>query len=185
MTVQNDLAKVQQILLRMQNYNSKALSTELLYWIKDLEYFYNTLVPSQAQTKIESDGSSRKVNNPSKTYYNISPASARPTAGQVAYFNLRRGYPKEVYDGHFCYILKDFKTKYIVIPTTSVKPNSAPMNPTFEIDITIKDFINTDPTRLQVSDIRSVDIQRINIRKNVYNVADDVATLNNKIYALL
>ena len=148
---------------------------ELVYWLKDIEFFYNTLVDAQ------------ESKNPSKTYFNINPSSKRPKEGQVAYVNLRRGYPKEMFDGHYCYILKDFGMKYIVIPTTSVKNDSSPLNEKFEMDIKIKNFINSDQTRLQISDIRSIDIQRIKINKGVFEVdtnKEEIQTHIRKVLAI-
>jgi hypothetical protein len=140
-----------------QKYDVEGFVNDLKYWVNDLHYFYARIVKNQ---------------DPKHVYYKITP-SQRPKEGQIAYVNLRRGYPKELYDGHYCYILKDFGYKFLVIPTTSVKPNSSPLNPNFELDIEIKDFINTNETRLQISDIRSIDIQRINTGKGVYDVITD------------
>ena len=38
----------------------------------------------------------------------------------MAYFNIGRGFPKELMDGHWCYILKDLGYKALVIPSTSI-----------------------------------------------------------------
>lgn len=129
---------------------------ELNYWVKELHFFYNRLVP-------------RQTGNPSTTYYTPSP---RPKEGQVAYFNLRRGYPKEIYDGHYCYILKDFGTKYVVLPITSIKDGTAP-NPNYEIDIVIKNFINDLPSRMHVDEIRIADPLRVKENKGIFDVKTD------------
>lgn len=97
---------------------------------------------------------------------------------QVAYVDLGRGFPKETYDLHLCYFLKNFGVKAIVIPTTSVKDNSKP-NPNFEIDILIKNFEKNDClSRLHVDDIRTIDIQRVDTRKPFYD------TVTNKEYII-
>jgi hypothetical protein len=89
---------------------------------------------------------------------------------QVVFVDLGRGFPKETFDGHWCYILRNFGVKALVIPTTSVKDNSKP-NPNFEIDILIKDFGKNDClSRLHVDDLRAIDIQRIDDRKPFYNL---------------
>ncbi|WP_155848294.1 hypothetical protein [Caldisalinibacter kiritimatiensis] len=68
---------------------------ELNYWVKELHFFYNRLVP-------------RQTGNPSTTYYTPSP---RPKEGQVAYLNLRRGYPKEIYERTLLLYFKRFWDK--------------------------------------------------------------------------
>ncbi len=131
------------------------LIDEIDKWLIELSYFYN---------KIVQDGQ-----NPSMAIYNL-PPSQRPKEGQIAYINLRRGYPKETHDDHWCYILKDYGTKYIIIPTTSIKPNSADCNPLFEMDII--DKTPAGKSRLQFTDIRSIDIMRVcrSVSPNSYDV---------------
>lgn len=135
--------------------NPVKLATEIDKWISDLAYFYNELVP---------DGV-----NPSKIYYKVT-ASKRPREGQIAYINLRRGYPKEAWDGHWCYILKDYGSKYIIIPSTSIKGDSAPCNPDCEMDI--ESEMPYGMSRLHFADTRSIDAMRINtlVEPNFYDV---------------
>ena len=93
---------VKKTIKSLEHYdNPEKLAIEIDRWISDLAHFYNKLVP---------DGV-----NPSKVYYKISP-SKRPKEGQIAYVNLRSGYPKEARDVHWCYILKGYGSKYIIIP---------------------------------------------------------------------
>ena len=73
-------------------------------------------------------------------------------------------------DGHWCYILKDMGYKMLVIPCTSIKEDSTPANPTFEKDIKIKTNTHITQSRIQLSDIRSIDIQRLDLRKPFYQV---------------
>ena len=58
----------------------------------------------------------------------------------------------------------------LVIPCTSIKENSTPVNPTFEMDIKIKTNTHITQSRIQLSDIRSIDIQRLDLRKPFYEV---------------
>jgi hypothetical protein len=159
------------ILEQIKNYDAEQFSIQLLHWVRELNYFYSKLVEEQG-------------GNPSTTYYNIKPKSKRPKEGQVAYFNLRRGYPKELFDGHWCYILKDFKMKFLVIPLTSVKDNSEP-NQEFEFDIQIDNFKNQLPSRMNVTDIRAIDAHRINEREGVYNVKTDREYILNEVNRIL
>ena len=141
---------------RRQNYDDPVkLAKEIDNWVKDISFFYDKLVP---------DGV-----DPSKTFYRIDP-SRRPKEGQIAYINLRRGYPKEARDGHWCYILKDYGSKYVVIPSTSIKGYSSACNSTCEMDIL--DDTPNGISRLHFSDIRSIDVMRVNtkVTPNLYDV---------------
>lgn len=93
--------------------------------------------------------------SPSDVIYNL-PPSERPREGQIAYINLRRGYPKETFDDHWCYILKDYGTKYLIIPTTSIKVDSGECNPLYEMDIIDKTLVGR--SRLHFTKISRPDI---------------------------
>lgn len=161
--------KATAILENIKNYDGNQCSYQILLWLRELEYFYNHIVPQQG--------------NPSKSFYNIKPRSSRPNEGQVAYFNLRRGYPKELFDGHWCYVLKDFNTKFLIVPLTSVKNEEA--KDKYEIEIEIKDFENDLSSRLQVTDLRFIDAQRINEKEKVYNVVTSRKTIIKEIFNIL
>ena len=172
MSIRDNLEKVINILEKMKNYDAEGFSSQLLYMTRELDFFYSKLVEKQNDK------------NPSKTFYNVRPISKRPNQGQVGYFSLRRGYPKEVYDGHYCYVLKDFGVKFVVIPLTSVKDGST-ANPNFEMDIEIKDFINNNVSRLQITDIRAVDVQRIDESREVYDVNTPRQLILDKVQNLI
>lgn len=162
--LEEQMKQITDTLINMKNYDTEDFVNQLYYWVRDLNFFYSTLVPKQNNDK-------------SKTFYQVAP-SKLPKEGQVAYFNLRKGYPKELYDGHFCYILKSFKYKFLVIPGTSVKEDSAPIDENFEVDIYLKDFTNNLVTRLQVTDIRVVDLQRLNTKRNIYDIDESKITIS-------
>ncbi len=159
------------LLKNMKNYDTVGFANQIYYWVRELDFFYSKLVNNQKKS-------------PSEVFYQVKP-SERPKEGQVAYFNLRRGYPKETYDGHYCYIVKDFGFKYIIIPTTSVKEDSADLNEKFEIDIELSKFTNNKVSRMQVSDIRVVDIQRLNQKKGIFDVVTDKQSIEEKIKEIL
>lgn len=146
------------------------LVDEIDKWLYELSYFYNTIVK---------DG-----DDPSKIIYNIRP-KLRPKEGQIAYINLRRGYPKETFDDHWCYILKDYGTKFLIIPSTSIKKDSAPCNELYEMDII--DKTPNGKSRLQFTDIRSIDIMRIcqSLEPNYYDVITDRQKIFDKLNAVL
>lgn len=137
-------------------YDAEKYSRSLLHQTSQLSYFYCSLVK---------DGS------PSDTYYHV---HKRPKEHQMAYFNIGRGFPKELMDGHWCYIVKDLGYKMLIIPCTSIKKESSPLNPHFEKDLTvIDDHGLITHSRMQLTDLRTVDIQRLDCRKPFYTVCDD------------
>lgn len=166
MDVRKEMDKITDKIMGLQYYNTYNLVTQLGYWIGQLEYFYNELVDKQTPNVLFPD--------PSKVYFH---PKQRPKEGQIAYFNLTYGFPKELYSGHYCYIVKDYGSQLVIIPTTSVKPTSAPCNKDYEFDILVKDFVNMLPTRMQITHIRSVDLQRLNPSKGFF----DVTTPRTKI----
>ena len=99
---------------------------------------------------------------------------------QMAYFNIGRGFPKELMDGHWCYVLKDFGSKMLVIPCTSIKEDS-PEATEYEVDIRAKIRKYPIRSRMQLSDMRVVDLQRLDIRKRFCNVITDKKEIENHI----
>ena len=145
-------------------YDAEKYSRSLLHQTSQLSYFYCSLVK---------DGS------PSDTYYHV---HKRPKEHQMAYFNIGRGFPKELMDGHWCYIVKDPGYKMLIIPCTSIKKESSPLNPHFEKDLTVIDDHGTiTHSRMQLTDLRTVDIQRLDCRKPFYTVCDDREEIRNFI----
>ncbi len=125
--------------------------------VDELDKFFNELVPQQG-------------GKPAETHYT---PKVNLKVHQLAYFNLGHGYPKELFGGHHCYIVKLFKTKVLVIPTTSVKKDSKALNSDYGIDIKVKGFSNDLVTRLQVSDIKCIDTQRLYLKKGIFDVETD------------
>lgn len=137
-------------------YDAEKYSRSLLHQTSQLSYFYCSLVK---------DGSL------SDTYYHV---HKRPKEHQMAYFNIGRGFPKELMDGHWCYVVKDLGYKMLIIPCTSIKKESSPVNPHFEKDLTVLDEHGMiTHSRMQLTDLRTVDIQRLDCREPFYNVCDD------------
>ena len=181
-TLEDEMKKIEQLLNTLNNPNKRnnypnnlTIATSIKNHLQSLNFFYNTLVEKQNPTSPD----------PSNTFYNI---KSRPKEGEIAYFNLGTGYPKEIHNGHYCYIFKDYKTKFLIIPTTSVKSDTEP-NEDFEFDIQInslkkdtgtKSALNTkQKSRLQLSDMRTIDIQRINLERGVYTVSTPLNDIND------
>ena len=155
MTIENNLLEMSKSLVELEKsgiYDVEKFSYALLHQTKQLEYFYCHLV---------------KDGNCDETFYHI---NKRPHIHQLAYFNIGRGFPKELMDGHWCYVLKDLGYKMLVIPCTSIKETSTHANPQYELDIEVMAYHQKTYSRIQLSDIRSIDIQRIDLRKLFYEV---------------
>lgn len=86
--------------------------------------------------------------------------------GDVLYMNLQVGYPHELAFGHLCYVVKKSYSKLLVIPIVT------PRGPCKDYE---KDIIMEGCTagRLQFFDMRTVDKQRIDKRKEVIKVITD------------
>lgn len=150
MSTQSNIMEMTKSLQKLEEsgiYDVEKYSYALLHQTSQLEYFYCHLV---------------KDGDCDETYYHV---HHRPRVHQMAYFNIGRGFPKELMDGHWCYVLKDLGYKMLVIPCTSIKDDSTEANPQFEMDIQIKIHKHITKSRIQLSDIRSVDIQRLDLRK--------------------
>lgn len=158
MTVEDNIKEMQKSLKcleRTKIYDVEKYTCSLLHQTKQLEYFYCHLVKDH-ESKCDD------------TFYYV---GHRPKENQLAYFNIGRGFPKELMDGHWCYILKDFGYKMVVIPCTSIKDDKC--NNDFEKDITVIMYNHKTKSRLQISDIRTVDIQRLDLRKPFCQVLTD------------
>lgn len=149
-----EIIKAMGNLEKTQLYDVEKYTCSLLHQTSQLEFFYCHLVKENEK---ECD----------ETFYYI---YKRPREHQLAYFNIGRGFPKELMDGHWCYILKDLGYKMIVIPCTSLKGKEDECHPDFEKDIDVKMKNRKTKSRLQLSDIRSVDVQRIDLRKRFCHV---------------
>lgn len=155
MSIQSNLIEMSKFMHKLEEsgiYDAEKYSCALLHQTSQLEYFYCHLV---------------KDGDCNQTYYHV---SKRPHIHDLAYFNIGRGFPKELMDGHWCYVLKDMGYKMLVVPCTSIKKDSTPPNHLFEKDIKIKTDKNITSCRIQLSDIRSIDIQRLDLRKPFYKV---------------
>ena len=136
---------------KLDNYDSEKLLFSIHHLTSQLLYFYK---------KVAKGGHSDNC------YYCL---KRKPKEHQLVYVNLGRGFPKEIMDGHWCYVYKDFGNKLLVIPTTSIKEDSC-YNVKYDLDITSIRNNEVIYSRLSGTDIRTVDIQRIDVRKQYINV---------------
>lgn len=157
-------------LLRIKHIDLTSFSYNFERMVNNIYFFNNSLC---ANCQNESD-----VSN---VQYNL-PVKERPKEGQVAFFYIENSYPKEIFNSHWCLVLKDFGSLMLVVPMTSVKSDSSETYEPTEIDVKIKDFENDGISRLHVDQIFSADIMRIDKSKSIYDLEDDFEIVKNKIF---
>lgn len=135
-----------ELLSTLKNYDCSKLLWALQHQLSQLLYFYKDIAK-----ELPSENIFYKMGN-------------YPKEHELVYVNLDRGFPKEMMDGHWCYVLKSFGYKLLVIPTTSIKRDST-YNEKFDYDIISEVDNKIIKSRLSISDMRCVDIQRIDKRK--------------------
>ena len=81
--------------------------------------------------------------------------------------------------------MKDFGSKYVIIPTTSIKLDSGKCDERYEMDI--DDYTNKGKSRLQITDLRSVDVMRVNINPspNYFEVITPRESIIQKVKAII
>ena len=166
MSVHDNLVEISKSLENLEEtgiYDVEKYSCSLKHLTNQLEYFYCHLVKEQGRDS-------------ENTFYHL---KLRPKIHQLAYFNIGRGFPKELMDGHWCYILKTVGCKSVIVPCTSIKDDN--INSTYEFDIEVKMNNKRVRSRLQLSDIRTVDNQRLDIRKRLCTVLTDEKIIKEKV----
>lgn len=162
------ICKQMETLQSTNRYDVDALLYSLSYQLKQLNYFYKDLIDKQG------------TNDANKTYYNLRPA---PSEHQLIYVSLCRGFPKELYDGHWCYLLKNCGTKFLVIPVTSIKETSSTDTHDYYFDITEED---NSIARLRFDEMRTIDKMRVITKDKPYrNVKTDRAVIEQKLIEYL
>lgn len=158
------ICRQMEILQSTGRYDVDALLYSLSYQMKQLNFFYKDLIDQQG---------SGDANN---TYYNL---KSNPSEHQLIYVNLCRGFPKELFDGHWCYLLKNCGTKFLVIPTTSIKETSSMEDQLYYFDI-----VETDDSvsRLRFDEMRTVDKMRVITKDKPFrNIKTDRAIIEKRL----
>lgn len=141
----NDLAQT-------GNYDVDMLISAWKHQLTASNFFYGTLVGKEP------------THDANKTYFSL---KTEPKEHQLVYTQIGRGYSKELFDPHWCYILKHCGTKLIVIPVTSIKPDSSTPVVPYEYDIEESDGVKA---RMHLDDIRCIDKMRIMEKKGYIGV---------------
>lgn len=157
----NKLEKQLNNLCELDNYDAKKYIHSLVHEVSQLNYFYGNVCKGAATEN--------------KCYT----VQKRPKAHQLAYFNIGRGFPKEIHDGHWCYVVKDFGVKMLVIPSTSIKELYEKCQ--YKMDIQIKMGDAYSNSRISFTDMRCIDIQRLDVRKPFADVLTDKEIIKNAV----
>ena len=162
------IAQKMEKLKATNRYDVDALLYSLSYQLDQLNYFYKDLIDKQGN------------NNANNTYYNL---KTNPKEHQLIYVNLCRGFPKELYDGHWCYVFKHSGTKLLVIPTTSFKDVTSSEDRDYYFDIEESDGTKS---RLRFDEMRMIDKMRVDYRDKPYrNVKTDRKLIEEKFLRFL
>jgi len=154
--------------LKLTNlFDVDQMLSALNHQLDQLNYFYCNLVQKQDNK------------DPNKTYYNL---KTTPKKHQLIYVSLGRGYPKELFDGHWCYVVKDCGTKLLIIPTTSLKENSSTEEQDYYFDI--KETAG-NICRLRIDEIRVIDKMRVVQYKGYRDISTDRNEVEERIMNFL
>lgn len=102
----------------------------------------------------------------------------------LVYVNLGRGFPQELMDGHWCYVVRIIGTKLLVIPTTSIKSRNE-TNSFMHYIIKSCSGKKVIKSKLELSEIRCVDIQRTYLKKGMYNVKTSRKEIMKKVIKMI
>lgn len=133
-----------------QVYDADSYLNSLIHQTKTLDFYYRNLKDGK---NIETYKTDRPVRE-----------------GDVVYVNLTRGYPMEQYDGHWCYVVRNFGYKIFIIPLCSVKAealnsgNISTCRFNMYVNVVFDKNIKS-VAKMSFSDMKSVDILRVDTRK--------------------
>lgn len=154
----NDLAQT-------DNYDVDMLISAWKHQLTASNFFYGTLVAKEPN------------HDANKTYYSL---KTEPKEHQLVYCQIGRGYSKELFDPHWCYLLKHCGTKLIVVPVTSIKQNSGTLTVPYEYDIVEDNHIKA---RMHFDDIRCVDKMRVFEKKGYINIITSRTEIEKAVLA--
>lgn len=146
------LAQQADNLAQTGNYDVDMLISAWKHQLTASNFFYGNLV------------SKEPTHDANKVYYSL---KHEPKEHELVYAQIGRGYSKELFDPHWCYVLKHCGTKLIVVPVTSIKPDSGTATLPYEYDIMEN---NNVKARMHIDDIRCIDKMRIIEKKGYISV---------------
>ena len=156
-----ELANQANDLAQTGNYDVDMLISSWKHQLTASNFFYGTLVNKEPN------------HDANKVYYSL---KHEPKEHELVYAQIGRGYSKELFDPHWCYVLKHCGTKLIVIPVTSIKSDSGIANAPYEYDITESDGTKA---RLHIDDIRCIDKMRVIEKKGYLSITTSRKDIEN------
>lgn len=172
MNIQKELEDINKKLLSIQNFDLVSFVYNYKRMIHSIYHFHNT-IGKNAKTKTQL----------SQIKYNLK-GMKRPVEGDICYFYIENSYPKEIFNSHWCLILKDFGNTMLVVPMVSIKNDSAPVDKSCEMIVKIKNFEEDGCSKLKIHQMFCADVMRINPQKSVYRLQTDYTYVKTKIKEL-
>ena len=158
---------------KLKNFDLESFYYNFNRLIYTLEFYHNS-VGKNAKTPKEL----------SAIQYNV-PKGKMPKEGQVAYFYIETSYPKEIYNSHWCLILRDLGSLLIVVPLTSIKKDSNPIDQKREMIVKIRDFEEDGCSKLKINQIFSAGLMRLDQSKKIYDLQTDFSYVKETIKNIL
>lgn len=169
MDYKKELDCISSTIMSIQNFDTKNFIFNYKNMVNQIAHFYNRIAKD-----------AKNPQEASEVKYDL-PKDNLPRVGQVAYFQIEHSYPKEIFNGHWCLVLNDFGNTMLVIPLTSIKPTSKPVDENIEMEIQIKDFEEDGTSKLKIHQMFCADLMRIDKRKKIYNLETSFEEVKNKI----
>ena len=158
MDIQKELEEINKKILQIKNFDIVNFVYNYKRMVNSIYHFHNTIGKNAQNTT-----------QLSQIRYNLK-GMKRPTDGDVCYFYIENSYPKEIFNSHWCLILKDFGNTMLVVPMVSIKKESAGVDNSCEMIVKIKDFEEEGCSKLKIHQMFSADVMRINPSKKVYRL---------------
>lgn len=173
MEFKKELDSITTKLLSIKNFDLESFVWNYKRMVNSIYHFHN-VIGKDAQNRVQL----------SKIKYTLK-GMKRPGVGDVCYVYIENSYPKEIFNSHWCLILKDFGNTMLVIPMVSIKQESSPVDKSCEMLVKIKDFEEDGCSKLKVHQMFCADIMRINPKKPVYQLQTDFDYVINKIKEII
>ena len=171
--ISSELHKQIDRILNLKNFDTISFYYNFKRLVYNLEKFHNSIGKKASNTKelsaIQFDVQKSKL----------------PKAGQVAYFYIEHSYPKELFNSHWCLVVKDLGSILLVIPLTSIKDDSNPVDKEREMIVKIKDFAEDGCSKLKINQMFSADLMRLDQSRPIYELQTSFDYIKNNIKKLL
>ncbi|MFT8341365.1 MAG: hypothetical protein ABF652_08140 [Clostridium beijerinckii] len=160
-------------LVNIKNFDIQSFYYNFRRMVNNINKFHNKIGKNAKNTR-----------ELSRIQYDI-PVAKKPKEGQVAYCFIEHSYPKEIFNSHWCLILKDLGNIMVVVPLTSIKEDSNLVDKEREMIIKVKKFEDDGCSKLKINQIFSADLMRIDTSKKVYDLQTDFIYIKSNIKKIL